>query len=105
MEQARQVLLSLLPEGQAEQHYQDMVRLRVFLDQGGGVRACVGPEYDAEAVIYLYAKQVQDGALSTGQAVEALGQRLPGCGEDMRRGWFRLFAALMAGTPYSRPAG
>ena len=104
MEQARQVLLGQLPEGQAEQHYQDMVRLRVFLDQGGGVRACVGPEYDAEAVIYLYAKQVQDGTLSTGQAVEALGQRLPGCGEDMRRGWFRLFAALMAGTPYSRPA-
>lgn len=104
MEAARQSLLRVLPTDQAEQCFRDTVQLRHFLDSRGGIQTCVGPEYDGEILVCRYAQQVYEKALSTEQALEALGQQLPGCSESMCRNWLRLFAALMVGSRYSRPA-
>lgn len=84
-------------------YYNDLRMLKEFLDtEFGGVEKRIGYEYNAEAVVYEYAKKVYDGQLSTDEAVEHLVKEVPCFGETSHKLTIMLFASMMAGTKYTR---
>jgi len=91
-------------EVRASAYYSDLSMLKDFLDANGGVRACIGAEYDAEATVYKYAKLVYDGAMSSDQAVDAMCKEVPAFGATSHKLMVMLFAAMMEGNKYTRRA-
>lgn len=85
-------------------YYKDLCMLKEFLDSNGGVRACIGAEYDAEAVVYQYAKLAYDGKITSDEAVATLCKEVPAFGETSHKLMVMLFSAMMEGTRYTRRA-
>ena len=78
--------------------------LKDFIDAKGGVRTYIGYEYDCEATVYNYAKQVFDGILSVGDAVRVMSQKVPCFGETSHKLTVMMFASMMNGSKYTRRA-
>lgn len=110
MESARQDLLDYLTNevmsGRAKErtdgYYKDLIMLKEFIDSKGGVRQYIGYEYDCEATIYEYAKQVYAGQVDAKAAVKALCEAVPCLGEGTHKFIVTtMFAAMMDGKKYS----
>lgn len=100
----RYEVLSNRADERASAYYKDLCMLKEFLESKGGVRACIGAEYDAEAVVYQYAKLVYDGKISSDEAVSAMYKEVPAFGETSHKLMVMLFPAMMEGTRYTRRA-
>lgn len=84
----------------ANGYYHDLVMLKGFMDKNGGVRQYIGYEFDCEAAIYTYSKQVYTGEITSGDAVKAMCQEVPCFGEGSHRFMVNLFSAMMEGRTY-----
>ncbi len=106
MEQARQMIFEYLEQDvhaanasqRAKGYYHDLCMLKEFMDtQFGGVKNRVGAEYDAESILYSYAKKAYDGELSFDQAVSAMCEAVPNFKVGSHRFLVNLFASMMEG--------
>ena len=84
----------------ADHYFKGMTMLKEFVDSKGGVRQYVGYEYDCEATIYQYAKQVYDGKLDMKAAVKILTTEVPCFGEKSHDFLIRLLAYMVEGKKY-----
>lgn len=90
-------------ETRTKEYFSDLTKLKTFLDTvHGGVKNYVGYEYDCEKIIYKYAKQVYEGEMFVGQAVETLIQEVPCCSAEQHKLAIDMFASMMDGQQCSR---
>lgn len=86
----------------ADGYYKDLTMLKEFIDSKGGVRQYIGYEYDCEATLYKYAKQVYEGQIDVKAATKALREEVPCLGEGTHRFIITtMFSAMMEGKKYS----
>lgn len=113
MEEARKAIFDYLQneivsdraEERTKAYFADLCMLKEFLDnQYGGVKERVGIEYEAEKILYEYAKQVYDGVLSETDAVEAMCKEVPMYNATSHKLTLMLFPLMVEGKKYTRRA-
>lgn len=84
-----------------ERYWGAMKGLKEFLDARGGVRACIGPEYDCEEGLYPYVKQVYEGTLTMNDAAAAMARDIPFWKETYHKVFISTFLHMMKGSRYA----
>lgn len=111
MEMARQAifdylkndLLSNRAEARTQAYFADLSMLKEFLDtQYGGVKNCVGYEFDCEKTVYKYAKMAYDGEISVDQAVASMTAEVSCYNATSHKLTVLVFKYMMHGEKYTR---
>jgi len=98
-------IMSDRAEERTKAYYSDLCMLKEFLDsQYGGVKERIGIEYEAEKILYNYAKKVYDGTLSEADAIEAMCEEVPMYNATSHKLTLMLFPLMVEGKRYTRRA-
>ena len=111
MQEAKEAILDyLISEAMSERaeertkaYFADLCMLKEFFDtRYGGVKVCIGDEFEAEELLFDYCRQAYEGKLSVEEAAEKMSAAVPAFKNVSHKLTVGVFSSMMDGKKYTR---